>query len=142
MSTSSALGPMFSDVPISFDDARAIAGALYDIAESDGVHPAEIEMIRGLLESLDADLGHVEPTQLEKMTPDKLAHRLSDPNLRMIAVQCAVLLAWADGKLTPKERERVIEYATALGVTGKSYEQVESAITQWVKTGDMKTVLG
>jgi tellurite resistance protein len=74
------------------------------------------------------------------MTPQKLALRLVDPTLRTVAVQCGVLVAMADGKLSPKERERVIEYANALGVTGKSYDQIERTITDWVKSGDVATL--
>ena len=133
------LAPLFTDVPMSSDDANAIVAALRDIAESDGVHEEELRMIEGFVQALDADLGQAE-TKLDKMTPQKLALRLVDPTLRTVAVQCAVLVAMADGKLSTKERERVIEYANALGVTGKSYEQIERTITDWVKSGDVSTL--
>jgi tellurite resistance protein len=140
MANQEELSPLFTDVPMSSDDANAIVAALRDIAESDGVHEEELKMIEGFVEALDADLGATEPTKLEKMTPQKLALRLVDPTLRTVAVQCAVLLAMADGKITPKERERVTEYATALGVTGKDYEKIERVITGWVKSGNLGAI--
>src|SRR5262245_23284200 len=136
------LSPLFTEVPISSDDANAIVAALRDIAESDGVHDEELKMIEGFVEMLDADLGATEPTKLEKMTPQKLATKLVDPTMRTIAVQCGVLLAMADGKITPKERARVQEYAAALGVSGKDYDKIESTITGWVKSGNMGALFG
>jgi tellurite resistance protein len=56
-------------------------------------------------------------------------------------VQCAVLLGMADGKLSEKERARIVEYASALGVTGKAYEKVENTIVGWVKSGDAAPML-
>ena len=136
MTTSSPLSPLFTDVPMSSDDANAIVAALRDIAEVDGVHEEELAMISGFAETLRADLGDA-PRPPEKMTPQKLAGRLTDPTLRTVAVQCAVLLAMADGQITPKERERVVEYANALGVMGNDYDAIEQAITGWVKSGDV-----
>jgi len=137
MANPDELSPLFTDVPMSSDDANAIVAALRDIAESDGVHEEELKMIEGFVEALDADLGAAQPTKLEKMTPQKLALVLVDPTMRKIAVQCAVLLAMADGKITPKERARVQEYATALSVTSKKYNKIESVITGWVKSGNL-----
>ncbi|MEJ7731949.1 MAG: hypothetical protein WKG00_22405 [Polyangiaceae bacterium] len=134
------LAPLFTDVAMTSDDANAIVAALRDIAESDGVHDEELQMIAGFVEMLDADLGD-SPSKLGKMTPEKLAQTLVDPTLRTVAVQCAVLLGMADGKLTEKERARIVEYATALGVTGKDYDKVEATIVGWVKSGDAAALM-
>lgn len=137
--TMSSLSPLFTDIPMSSDDANAIVAALRDIAEVDGTHEEELAMIAGFAETLQADLGDA-PRELEKMTPQKLAGRLVDPVLRTVAVQCAVLLAMADGKITPEERQRVVEYASALGVQGKSYDEIEQSIVAWVKSGKLQTL--
>ena len=136
MTSQAELSPLFTDITMSADDAGAIVAALHDIAETDGKHDEEIEMIRGLVGALDAELGEESPTQLPSMSPDKLANLITDPTLRRVAVQCSVLLAWADGDYSQKERERVQAYATALGVTGADYESIEKTITDWVKSGD------
>ena len=108
MTTRAELSPLFTNIALSADDASAIAAALYDIARCDGEHAEEIEMIKGLLEVT-----------------------------RKLAIECALLLAWADGAFSDKERARVSEYATALGFTPKDYAALESTITGWVKSGDM-----
>src|SRR5687768_8262597 len=100
------LSPLFDgDVKMSADEASAIVAALRDIAQTDGVHDEELAMIQGFVEQLDVDLGApnvTEPTKLGPMTPAKLASQLRDPALRTIAVQCAVLLAMADGSISQK----------------------------------------
>jgi tellurite resistance protein len=136
MTTTAELNPLFTEVTISSDDANAIVAALRDIAECDGTHDEELAMIEGFIESLAADLGDTGPAAGAKMTPAVLAAKLVDPALRTVAVQCSVLLAMADGKISPKERTRVIEYATALGVTPEQYETIEKTISGWVKSGD------
>jgi tellurite resistance protein len=136
MTTTAELSPLFTEITMSSDDANAIVAALRDIAESDGTHEEELAMIEGFIETLRADLGDSGPADAPKMTPAALASKLVDPALRTVAVQCSVLLAMADGKISPKERARVIEYATALGITPEQYETIEKTISGWVKAGD------
>jgi tellurite resistance protein len=132
---------MFTDIPMSADDAEAIAAALRDIAETDGVHDEELALINEFVAALDADLGEAKPTELPKMTPALLAATLTDPTLRLVAVQSAVLIAMADGNISDKERAKCKEYADALGVTGDTFEQVETAVVEWVKSGDLATIM-
>jgi tellurite resistance protein len=137
MSKGNLLSPLFTDVKLSADDATAIAAALRDVAQVDGEHPDELAMIKGLVADLDADLGEGKPTSLPAMTPDKLAILITDPSTRQIAIQVAVLLGWADGALSDKERARIVEYATALGISRSGYDGIEQAITSWVKSGEL-----
>jgi tellurite resistance protein len=136
MTERSDLFPLFTELTLSADDATAIVAALHDVAAADGKHDDELAMIQGFIEALDADLGAVEPSQLPEMTPAKLAIAITDPEVRKVAIQSAVLLAWADGAISALERGRIVEYATALDFSPPAYEQIESAITAWVKSGD------
>jgi tellurite resistance protein len=103
------------------------------------MHDDELRMIEGFVEMLNADFDANE--QLAPMTPAALAARVTDPTIRMVAIQCGVLLAWADGAFSDKERARIAEYAEALGVTGEAYEKIERVITKWVKAGDFGPVM-
>ena len=125
MPTPSELAPLFTDIKLSADDANAIVAALHDVAQTDGQHADEIAMIQGFVETLDADLGENKPTKLPPMSPDKLALAITDPETRKVAVQAALLLAWADGVFSDKERARVVEYATALGFSRAAYDGME-----------------
>jgi tellurite resistance protein len=137
MTSLDELRPLFTDVTMSRDDANAIVAALRDVAQSDGSHDEELAMIQGFVEALDADLGEDHPTKLEAMTPGKLAEKLIDPTLRTVAVQCAVMIALADGAISDKERERVLAYADALGVGRDDYQKIESVLSRWFSSGDL-----
>jgi tellurite resistance protein len=132
---------MFTDIPMSADDAEAIVAALRDIAETDGVHDEELALINEFVQTLDQDLGEEKPTELPKMTPELLASTLTDPTLRTVAVQSAVLIAMADGNISDKERAKCKEYADALGVTGEMFQAIETAIVEWVKSGDLASIM-
>src|SRR5262245_9734605 len=138
MTNRSELAPLFTDIQLSADDANAIVAALEDVAQSDGQHAEEMAMIQSFVEMLDVELGEKKPTKLAKMSPEKLAMAITDENARKVAIQSAILLAWADGTFTDKERTRVVEYATALGFSRAAYDGMEKTITGWVKSGDMK----
>jgi tellurite resistance protein len=132
----SDLAPLFTDLPLSADDANAIVAALHDVAQSDGVHENEREMIRGFVEMLHADLGEAPPAGIPAMTPAKLASLITSAPVRKLAVQSAVLLAWADGVFSDVEKARIAEYATALGFSQPEYAAIEKTITGWVQSGD------
>lgn len=138
MANRSELAPLFTDIKLSADDATAIVAALEDVAQSDGQHAEEMAMIQSFVEMLDLDLGEKKPTKLAKMSPEKLALAITDADARKVAIQSAILLAWADGAFSDKERARVVEYATALGFSRAAYDGMEKVITGWVKSGDLK----
>jgi tellurite resistance protein len=136
MANSGVLSPLFSNIPISADDAVVMAAALQDIAEVDGSHPEEQELIRSLIAELAEDLG--DTPQLPKITPKDISHRLVDPGVRTIFLQSALLLAMADGKISPEERQRIREYAAALSISDVAYAELERTIESWVRSGDMQ----
>lgn len=132
------LNPLFSEIPISSHEALAIAGALRDIAESDGMHEEELAMITELVQGLDEDLGIEEPSQVPAITPAELAIALGeDPALKTLAMQCAVMLAMADGKISSQEAERLEAYRAALGFSAEQYSALEKGIVTWIKAGDL-----
>ena len=132
------LNPLFSEIPISSHEALAIAGALRDIAESDGMHEEELAMITELVQGLDEDLGLEEPSKVPAITPAELAVALGeDPALKTLAMQCAVMLAMADGKISKEEAERLEAYRAALGFSAEAYAVLEKGIVAWIKAGDL-----
>ncbi len=131
--TSPLLQPGFT---ISADEAISIAGALQDIAESDGLHETEQEMIAELMEAFSLELGEDKPRSPPKVTPAELAKVLVVPETRLMAIQVAVMLAMADGSISEIERQRILDYAQALGFQNK-YAEIEKEIVEWIHSGDM-----
>jgi len=134
MVSAAALSPLFTDIHISADEALVIAGALRDIAEIDGTHPEEEALIDELVREMASDLG--DALQVPRVTPEDVARKLIDPTLRTVLLQCALLLAMADGVISDAERQRIREYAGALGVAGNQYAEIESVIESWVRSGE------
>lgn len=143
MKRDGVLSPLFTNIPISADDAVVMAAALRDIAEIDGTHADEQELIEGLVRELAADLGDDAfdaGVTLPKITPQEIAHKLIDPAVRSVFLQSALLLAMADGAISAPERERIREYASALSVSPVAYAELENTIESWVRSGDMQTL--
>lgn len=136
------LGPMFTDITISADEARAIVAALRDVAQVDGTHADEVALIEAFSAELHEELGEAPVNDLEQMNPKLLRERLVSQDLRMVAIQAAVMLAMADGAISEAERERVQAYARALGMSDEAYGELEQNLVGWVKSGDMEPVLG
>lgn len=139
MATSGVLSPLFTNIPISADDAVIMAAALKDIAEVDGTHTEEQALIQSLVQELTDDLGDTLPS-LPKITPKEIASKLIDPALRTVFMQSALLLAMADGKISAPERQRIREYARALDISEGAYAELERVIESWVRTGDVETL--
>ncbi len=135
MITRADLYPLFDpSLSLSADQARAIVGALQDIAESDGVHAEEQALIAELIADYNLDLD--DQATVAKVTPAALARALVDPTLRKLAVQTGVMVAMADGAISDVERARVVDYARALGMDDEAYAAIEALIVAWMRSGD------
>ncbi|MEY4548329.1 MAG: Tellurite resistance protein TerB [Pseudomonadota bacterium] len=136
MANSGALGPLFSNIAISADDAVTMAAALRDIAGIDGSHPEEEALIHSLVHELAEDLG--DTPNLPSITPAQIRGKLATPELRTVFLQAAVVLAMADGTISAPERQRIREYARALNLSDAAYEELERVIESWVRSGDLQ----
>ncbi|MBN2195897.1 MAG: tellurite resistance TerB family protein [Polyangiaceae bacterium] len=135
MTTRADLHPLFDPtISLSSDQARAIVGALQDIAESDGLHDEEIALIAELVTEYNVELG--DDVRVSKVSPAELGRKLVDPTLRKLAVQTGVMVAMADGSVSEIERARVLEFAVALGFDAKEYQAIEDTITSWIRSGN------
>jgi tellurite resistance protein len=138
MAHAGVLSPLFTNVPISADEALVMAAALRDIAAVDGTHVEEQELIQSLLAELADDLG--DKPELPRISPSEIAHKLVDPVVRTVFLQSALLLAMADGAISAAERQRIRQYAVALQVSDVAYAELERVIESWVRSGDMQSL--
>src|SRR5258705_12018113 len=106
----------FPEVELSHAAAEAIARGLYAVAKVDGLHDREA----GLLASFWIDAGGGGSlSDLERgatILPADLAAALHTDDERLLFVKTALLLTWADGKVTDAERQSVSTFAGALGL--------------------------
>ncbi len=125
----------FPEIPISEDQAQAIARGLYTVAAVDGVHEREATLIADFYGAATggdvpkvtslAELGRRGP-----LSPADLAEALPGDELRQLFVKAALLLAYADGKVTAAERLKIIAYADALGVPAGRQAALEESVRE------------
>ena len=123
----------FPEIPISEDQAQAIARGLFTVAAVDGVHEREATLIADFYGAATggdapkvtslAELGRQGP-----LAPADLAAALPGDELRQLFVKAALLLAYADGKVTEAERKQLAAYAKALGVPADRQAALEESV--------------
>ncbi len=110
----------FSEINVEKNHAEAIARGLFAIAHSDGLHEREAALVG----SFWADTGgsfHA-LASLERsaaITGEELAAALDNTPLRRVFLKTALLMAFADGKVSEQESTLVRTYADALGLTSE-----------------------
>ena len=110
----------FSEINVEKNHAEAIARGLFAIAHSDGMHEREAALVG----SFWADTGgsfHA-LAALERsaaITGEELANALESAALRRVFLKTALLMAFADGKVSEQESSLVRTYADALGLTSE-----------------------
>ena len=110
----------FSEINVEKNHAEAMARGLFAIAHSDGLHEREAALVG----SFWADTGgsfHA-LASLERssaITGEELAAALDNTPLRRVFLKTALLMAFADGKVSEQESTLVRTYADALGLTSE-----------------------
>lgn len=123
----------FPEMELSKQSAEAIARGLYAVAKVDGVHDREAGLIASFW--IDAGGGEHALSDLERaaaMTPSELATLLASEAERKLFLKTALLLTWADGKVSSEERACVGAFAQALGVDAAALEGLEAGVKDYL----------
>jgi uncharacterized membrane protein YebE (DUF533 family) len=124
----------FEHVELSGKAAEAIARALFAVARVDGVHEREAGLIAAFW--MDAGAGHGLLSDLEReetpISAAELAQALPTKELRLLFAKTAILLTYADGKVTPEERKILGEFSGALGVDAKTMDELEAGVKEYL----------
>jgi tellurite resistance protein len=122
----------FPELELSRGAAEAIARGLYAVAKCDGLHDREA----GLIAAFWIDAGGTGSlSDLERgaaIHPSELAAALHTEDERRLFVKTALLLTYADGKVTDAERKSVQGFATALGVDATTVERLEAGVKDFL----------
>ena len=111
---------ILGQVNVSKENAAVIARGLYTLSRVDGHEEREGILIKSLwMDAVGADaeddLNVVE--KLSDISSKDLAQALGSAELKRVFVKTALLLAWADGDVSAKEKAWIKEAALALGLT-------------------------
>ncbi len=123
----------FPEVHISHEAADAMARALYAIARVDGVHEREEGLIASFWIEVGGGGGSLSDLNRQgNSSPQELAHVIHGENERMLFMKTAVLLTFADGKVTPEEEKALHEYAAALGISHEALGELQVQVKEYL----------
>jgi tellurite resistance protein len=100
--------------------AEAIARGLFAIAHADGLHEREAALIASFWADAGGKFSAL--AELERSQPisaDDLGGILNTTELRRLFVKTALLMAFADGKVSGEEKKLVREYAGKLELSAE-----------------------
>jgi tellurite resistance protein len=124
----------FHEVELDGKTAEAIARGLFAVAKVDGIHEREAGLIAAFW--MDAGAGHGLLSDLEReetpITGSELAAALRTTQERLLFMKTALLLTYADGKVTPEERQIISEFGTALGIDAQTIDALETAVKEYL----------
>lgn len=98
------------------DQVRAIAHGLYYLAEIDGVTESEKDLIESFLEEGKVEL-EVESLAKMPFSLEEVLYSLDTMFLRKTFLRICILLAQADGEVSPDEKAELRRLAQALHIT-------------------------
>lgn len=115
---------LYEGIELDKAQTEAICRGLLDLAEADGVHPSEIELIHEFYRSG----GGVDPSALGAAEFDlaataKVLGGGGEQVVESFLISC-YLLIYADGDFSDAERKRVGEYAEAMGIDADRLEHL------------------
>jgi tellurite resistance protein len=123
----------FTEVELDRTAAEAIARGLFAVARVDGVHEREAGLIASFW--MDAGAGHGLLSDLERqdsISAAELATLLRSPEQRRLFMKTALLLTYADGKVTPEERKILTEFGHALQIDQPSIDALEASVKEYL----------
>jgi uncharacterized membrane protein YebE (DUF533 family) len=124
----------FQEIELDGKSAEAIARALFAIARVDGVHEREAGLIAAFW--MDAGAGHGLLSDLEReetpITPEELAAILTTNQMRLLFAKSAILLTYADGKVTDAERAIMEKYSKALNLDDDTMKALEVSVKDYL----------
>lgn len=122
---------ILGQVNVSKDDAAAIARGLFTLSRVDGHEEREGILIKSLwmdAVGADSDVDYQAVEKLSDISTKDLAISLRSPELRRVFLKTALLLAWADGDYSDKERAWIKDAAAAMGIGEKELAREDELV--------------
>ncbi len=110
---------------------QMIVRAMHEVAKLDGVHDGEAVMLREFYSACERDSGAL--TSFEELVRGgfdlKEAKRILDtPERKSALLRSCLLLAYADGRYSNPEREKIRGFADGLGVPAAATLAMEESV--------------
>jgi len=123
----------FQNVDLSFEQVQCLTRGLHLLAETDGMHTREETLIREFYDACrPAGSKSYEDTVKTAFTLDDALEQLKSPELRRLFIKTAWLLAFADGKVTGPERDKISEFSKALHVSDADSLELQAQVKEFL----------
>jgi uncharacterized membrane protein YebE (DUF533 family) len=130
----------FPNVEVNAHQAETIARGLYAVAAVDGVHERELALISEFAWGTSDDdddtrggpLGGGSFGQILPLEPASVALLLPEPALRELFMKAALLVAYADGRVSEAERATIGQFGDALGFAPPALAKLEAEVKDYL----------
>jgi tellurite resistance protein len=119
----------FPEIDLNEQQAEAIARGLYTVAAVDGAHDRELALIA---QFYGGTRGIAELERSGVADPKVLASQLEQRAHRELFLKTALLLAYADGKVSDAERSAIDGFAKAFGVDKATVTSLEAEVKDYL----------
>ncbi len=113
---------MQAAVDLDAQAAHAIAAAMRELAHVDGQHPQEL----ALIDAFEAEIPPVSASSLADV---------NTPESREALLKSLVLLAFADGRMSPEERAHIVGVAAKVGLTDADVAKATADVASTILSG-------
>lgn len=123
------------EIDVSLEAAKAIAQGMMKLAASDGVHPKEVQLIKGFMAECYELAGGTETYEELSHEDFDLEHVkavLNTDELRELFMKSNLLLACADGVYSESEQNMMDHYAIEMGMTAGRLRELEMQVKQYM----------
>ena len=123
----------FHEVQLDEAQAEAMARGLFAVAKCDGVHVREAALVASFYNETGAAAHSL--AELERRSdiePEELAAALPTGEHRRLFVKTALLLAWADGRVSEAERRTLRRFSEALALPADELEHLEESVKEYL----------
>ena len=123
---------MSTEAPVlGINHIQVIVRAMHEVAKLDGVHDAEAVMLRDFYEACQRDtdaLTSFEELGRGEFDLDEAKRILDTPDRKSALLRSCLLLAYADGRYSTAEREKIRGFADGLGVPAAATLALEESV--------------
>ncbi len=113
----------FPEIPLDAAAARALVRGLYSIAQTDGLHPREQQLLLSMAKELG--IGTLLP-----ISPAQLKESLETEEQRLLFAKMALLMIHVEGGVTPPERTLLRSFFDGLELDAADLLGLEFAVSQ------------
>lgn len=127
------MNDFFPEVALPQSAAEAIARGLYAVAKVDGLHEREEALVASFWSDVGGGASALASLQRgAAITAAELGAALPEHEQRQLFVKTALLLAWADGKITDDEKKIIADFATSFGIDKMALGKLEASVKEYL----------